>query len=110
MRLDARYTVKTDDGQYLYIRAKGIFKPRRADLTFEDMAEVRDLSTEEVDWFSHLRIEAGQGKYNWLNSIVAVGAMSMRDRKICIDAYRLTNFPHDTPPDVQAKITQEPRC
>lgn len=104
MRLDARYTIKTDDNEYLYIRAKGIFTPP-AGSTLPDIASITDLSQDQIEWFSHLRIEAGAGKYNWLNSVVAVGVMTMKDKKICIDAYRLTNFPDDAPPDVKAILS-----
>lgn len=104
MRLDARYTIKTDDNEYLYIRAKGIFTPK-AGSALPDIASVTDLSQDEIEWFSHLRIEAGAGRYNWLNSVVAVGVMTMKEKKICIDAYRLTNFPDDAPPDVKARLS-----
>jgi len=104
MRLDARYTIKTEDDEYLYIRAKGIFTPKAGE-KLPDLASVTDLSQDDIEWFSHLRIEAGAGKYNWLNSVVAVGVMTMKNRKICIDAYRLTNFPDDPAPDVRAKLS-----
>lgn len=104
MKLDARYTIKTDDGEYLYIRARGIFTPKTGH-KLDDLSTIRNLGQDEVEWFSHLRIEAGSGKYNWLNSVVAIGVMSMRDRKICIDAYRLTNFPNQTPPNIKAKLS-----
>jgi hypothetical protein len=58
---------------------------------------------DEVEFFSHLRIEAGPGPYNWLNGLVCLGVMSCQDGKIWIDAYHLTNFPGVKPEDVIAK-------
>lgn len=106
-RLDARYTVKTTDGHYLYIRAKGVYRPGPGtDYSKSDMADRAPptVTQDDVEFFSHLRIEAGQGPYNWLNGIVAVGVMSCIDERICIDAYRLTNFASVDPEEVVAVV------
>lgn len=109
MKLDARYTVKTTDNQYLYIRANGLYRPGpgteyakkvAADPTFRPPPTV---TQDDVEFFSHLRIEAGPGKYNWLNGLICVGVMSCEGDRILIDAYYLTNFLGVKPEDVMAR-------
>lgn len=98
MTLDARYTIKTDDGHHLYIRAHGLYRPGPGTKYACQVAEnplIRPPATvtqDDVEFFSHLRIEAGPGKYNWLNGLVCVGVMSCENDRILIDAYYLTNF------------------
>ncbi|KAH7401388.1 hypothetical protein BKA66DRAFT_405119 [Pyrenochaeta sp. MPI-SDFR-AT-0127] len=91
-KLEARYTVLTDDGFYILVNAKGVFGlgPDIPDSGKEEPT----CSQDEIEYFSHLSYEApGDSPYNWLNSIVAVGVMTMWENKVVIDAYRLTNFP-----------------
>ncbi|KAG9675537.1 hypothetical protein KCU99_g4582, partial [Aureobasidium melanogenum] len=88
-RLDARYTLKTDDGHYIYIRSKGIHKPGPG-LNIDPGPRTR-MTQDEVDWFTRLQFEAS-GPYDWLNSVFGIGVLAMNDSKILIDAYELTNF------------------
>lgn len=93
MSLNARYTFQTDDGHLIYVKSKGIFSPQSDDFVRHD-----NMSQSEVDWFTRLQFEAaGDGPYNWMNGIFAVGVLAMHERKIIIDAYRVTNFPGLTP-------------
>lgn len=70
MKLDARYTVKTTDNHYLYIRANGLYRPGPGTEYAKRVAEdpqyrpPPNVSQDEVEFFSHLRIEAGVGPYN----------------------------------------------
>lgn len=109
MTLDARYTVRTKDNHYIYIRAHGLYRPGpgteyakkvEADPTFRPPPTV---TQDEVEFFSHLRLEAGPGPYNWLNGLVCVGVMSCEGDRILIDAYHLTNFPGVKPEDVMVR-------
>jgi hypothetical protein len=102
MRLDARYTLKTDDGHLIYVQSKGIFSPRGED--FSAKREARTLTQKDVDWFTRLEFEAGPGPYNWLNSLFAIGVLSMNEAKITIDAYHVTNFLGQAVPAVIAKF------
>ncbi|HEU5323464.1 MAG TPA: DUF3237 domain-containing protein, partial [Methylomirabilota bacterium] len=69
--LDIRLTLRTDDGELIYVRCDGIF----------DMApEVRQrvLGGEDVDPSEYYfrttpRFETGSEKYRWLNRLVAIG-------------------------------------
>ena len=99
MRLDARYTFKTDDGHYIYVRSKGIFSPFADD--FFATGHPDNMSQADLEWFTRLQFDAGPGLYNWMNGIFAVGVLSMHERKIVIDAYRLTNFPWQEPKDIR---------
>lgn len=109
MKLDARYTVRTNDNYYLYIRAHGLYRPgpgtnyAKQVETDPTMIPPSTISQDDVEFFSHLRIEAGPGPYNWLNGLVCLGVMSCQDGKIWIDAYHLTNFPGVKPENVVAK-------
>ena len=79
MTLEAHYTIETDDGSFLYVRAHGLYRPgpgteygKQVDqdpMTIPPATATQD----DVEFLSHLRIEAGPGKYNWLNGLVCVG-------------------------------------
>jgi hypothetical protein len=105
MTLDARYTIKTTDGHYLFVQAHGLYRPGPGTAYAKQVAAdatVRPPPTvtqSEVEFFSHLRIEAA-GKYNWLNGLVCVGVMCCEDDRIIIDVYYLTNFEGVKPEDV----------
>lgn len=109
MTLDARYTAKTDDGKYLYIRAHGLYRPGPGTEYAKQVAEnpvIRPKHTvtqDDVEFFSHLRIETGPGKYNYLNGLVCIGVMTCVGTKIVIDAYYLTNFEGMKPEDVMVR-------
>ena len=109
MKLDARYTARTSDGHYLYIRAHGLYRPgpgtEYAKQVEQDWTKAPKavVTQDDVEFFSHLRLEAGPGPYNWLNGLVCLGVMVCEGEKIWIDAYHLTNFPGIKPEDVVAK-------
>lgn len=52
-----------------------------------------NVTQDQADWFTRLQFEAGQGPYEWMNYVFAVGVLTMHEGKIVIDAYKLTNFP-----------------
>ncbi|KAJ3523223.1 hypothetical protein NM208_g12534 [Fusarium decemcellulare] len=91
-RLNALYTLRTDDGVNILVKAKGIY---RSGPGVEDKVAEKDTVTQdEVEYFTHLRFEApGESPYGWMNGIVAIGVMTMWEGKPVIDCYRLTNFP-----------------
>ncbi|KAF7190938.1 hypothetical protein HII31_08097 [Pseudocercospora fuligena] len=105
MRLDARYTLKTDDGHYIFVKSKGIFAPREDG--FLAKRDPANMSQDDVEWFTRLQFETDSGPYNWMNSIMAIGVLSMCDKKIIIDAYRVTNFPGLPAKDVRIKAKQD---
>jgi hypothetical protein len=109
MTLDARYTVRTSDHHHLYIRAHGLYRPGPGTDYAKAVEEnplfvpPATISQDEVEFFSHLRLEAGPGPYNYLNGLVCLGVMCCQNEKIWIDAYYLTNFPGVKPEDVVAR-------
>lgn len=102
MRLDARYTLKTNDGHFIYVRSKGIFLPNN-DAVFAK-GEPRTMTQSDVDWYTRLQFDAGPGPYNWMNGVFGIGVLSMHEGRIIIDAYRLTNFTGQAAKDLTAKI------
>lgn len=109
MTLDARYTVKTDDGHHIFIQAHGLYRPGPGTaysiaVESNPLLPPQDTVTQDdVEFFSHLRLESGPGKYNWLNGLVCVGVMCCTGTRIVIDVYYLTNFPTMAPEDVMAR-------
>ncbi|PNS19642.1 hypothetical protein CAC42_7486 [Sphaceloma murrayae] len=105
MRLDARYTVRTDDGVNIYIRSKGVFSGGPGAppaMSPREKGAEPSFSQDTVEWFTRLQFETPPGQYNWLNGIFAIGVLAQSGRSIIIDAYRITNFPHVPPRDMNA--------
>ncbi len=98
MTLDARYTVQMDDGAYIYVQAHGLYRPgpgteyAKAVERDPKMMPKEVVTQDDVEFFSHLKLEAGPGRYNWVNGLVCVGVMTCVKTRIVIDAYYLTNF------------------
>ncbi|KAF5675083.1 hypothetical protein FCIRC_7556 [Fusarium circinatum] len=92
-KLDARYTIKTNDGHHIFVQARGLFRPG-PDIEFSqpDSIDV-DYTQDEVEYFTHITFEAaGNSPYNWMNGIVAIGALQSYGGAAVIDCWRLTNF------------------
>jgi hypothetical protein len=83
----------TDDGHYIYVQSKGIFIPGPQTGWAYQRGSGKPISQDDVEYFSHLTFEAGEGPYNWMNSIVAIGYMASVNGELIIDCRRLTNFP-----------------
>lgn len=64
------------------------------------------ISQDDVEYFSHLTFEAGEGPYNWMNSIVAIGCMSSKNGELFVDCWRLTNFPGKGVEDVHVNADE----
>lgn len=109
MTLDARYTVRTDDGHHIFVQAHGLYRPGpgteyASDVEKNPSMEPKETVTQDdVEFFSHLRLEAGDGPYNWLNGLVCTGVMCCTKNRIVIDVYYLTNFPERRPDSVVAR-------
>ncbi|KAF4442957.1 Outer membrane protein, beta-barrel [Fusarium austroafricanum] len=92
-KLDARYTIKTNDGHHIFVQARGLFRPGPG-IEFQqpDSIDV-DYTQDEVEYFTHITFEAaGNSPYNWMNGIVAIGALQSFQGAAVIDCWRLTNF------------------
>lgn len=52
------------------------------------------ITQDQAEYFTQITFEApGESPYAWMNSVVAVGVMTMDAGRPIIDCYRLTNFP-----------------
>ncbi|KAJ4422772.1 hypothetical protein N0V82_002551 [Gnomoniopsis sp. IMI 355080] len=94
--LNARYTLKTDDGHYILVNAVGkvIAGPDSQNQPSAAKGAPVTMTQDGVEYFTHITFEApGGSPYEWLNSVVAIGVMIMFEGKPVIDCYRLTNFP-----------------
>ncbi|CAN8099174.1 unnamed protein product [Discula destructiva] len=94
--LNARYTLKTDDGHYILVNAVGkvVVGPDTKSQSRPTKGAPLTTTQDDVEYFTHITFEAGAGTpHEWLNSVVAVGVMTMFEGKPVIDCYRLTNFP-----------------
>ena len=89
MRLDARYTLKLNTGDYVYIRSNGIFSPQRA-VSGDGRSSPVNVTQDQSDWFTRLQFDSS-GEYDWLNYVFAIGVLTMHESRIIIDAYQITN-------------------
>lgn len=98
-RLNANYTLRTNDGFYILVQATGIF--RSGPGVANEVADKKTVSQDDVEYFTNIKFEApGGSPYGWMNGIVAMGVMTMWEGKPVIDCYRLTNFPGQPALDV----------
>ncbi|KAM5354095.1 hypothetical protein ACJ41O_000745 [Fusarium nematophilum] len=75
-RLHAMYTLRTDDGVNILVKAQGVY--RNGPGVGDQEVEKETVSQDEVEYFTHIRFEApGDGPYGWMNGIVALGVMTM---------------------------------
>jgi hypothetical protein len=60
-----------------------------------------NYTQDDVEYFTSITFEAaGNSPYNWMNGIVAVGALISFQNAAVIDCWRLTNFPGQKVEDV----------
>ncbi|KAF5694101.1 hypothetical protein FDENT_1405 [Fusarium denticulatum] len=73
--------------------ARGLFRPGPGiEFSQPDSIDV-DYTQDEVEYFTHITFEAaGNSPYNWMNGIVAIGALQSYGGAAVIDCWRLTNF------------------
>ncbi|KAM5354659.1 hypothetical protein ACJ41O_001306 [Fusarium nematophilum] len=88
-KLDARYAIKTSDGHHIFVQARGLFRPGPGvEFDFEDSVDA-SYSQDQVEYFTHITFEAaGDGPYNWMNGIVAIGALQSFEGAAVIDLGR----------------------
>ncbi|EGU74959.1 hypothetical protein FOXB_14544 [Fusarium oxysporum f. sp. conglutinans Fo5176] len=74
-------------------KARGLFRPGPGiEFSQPDSIDV-DYTQDEVEYFTHITFEAaGNSPYNWMNGIVAIGALQSFGGAAVIDCWRLTNF------------------
>ena len=83
--LEARYTVRTDDGALVYVRNLGLRHGPAAVLERIQRGEAVDPA--EYYFRSTPRFEAGDARYAWLNRILAVGSGARLANEVHLDIY-----------------------
>lgn len=92
--LESRYTIIADDETAIVVDAKGLFSHDPS----APQTGVRNSpgSQDKRDSFSRLTYRAPKySSYSWMNSIVAIGVMSIWDGKVVNDAYRVETISLD---------------
>jgi hypothetical protein len=84
--LDVRVTLQTDDDALIYMRSEGFLKYSR-----ENAKKVLSGEADPADYYFRERtvFETGSDKYNWLNSIVAVGTGWYRPGAVGMSIYEI---------------------
>ena len=98
MKLEARYLLRTSDGEHIMVDSRGLYRPGPGTEysqwpDYSTAAPPRVVTQDDVEFFTHVTFQAGPGKYNWLNGLVCVGVLEAVGERIVLDCYALTNFP-----------------
>jgi len=83
--LEARYTVRTDDGALVYVRNLGLRHGAPEVLARIQQGEAVDPA--EYYFRSTPRFESGDARYAWLNRILAVGSGARLANEVQLDIY-----------------------
>lgn len=83
--IDVRATIKTDDGEYIYLSNIG-------KMVFSPDAYQRFTAGEHIRWNefygrSSPRFETGAEKYAWLNGVVTLAYQELRQNRVDIRVY-----------------------
>jgi hypothetical protein len=86
--LEARYTLRTDDGALIYVRNQGIRRgPPDVLARLLDGKTIPDPSEYYVR--TTPRFETSDPRYEWLNTIIAVGSGARLPEAVLLDFYEL---------------------
>jgi len=85
--LEARYTVRTDDGALVYVRNLGL--RHGAPEVLERIQHGEAVDPAEYYFRSTPRFEAGDRRYAWLNRILAVGSGARLADEVHLDIYAI---------------------
>jgi hypothetical protein len=72
-RLDVRLTLKTDDGEVIFVEYGGVVGWSKEVMDRLDKGEV--ITTKDVYWITTPRFTTASKKYAWLNHVQAVGKL-----------------------------------
>jgi hypothetical protein len=86
LRLDVRLTVKTDDGELIFVEYGGVIFNTKEVMDRFNKGEV--ITSKDEYFITAPRFTTGSKKYEWLNHIQAVGKMvSVQKTKIQYDIF-----------------------
>jgi hypothetical protein len=86
--VEARYTLKTDDGALIYVVNRGIRRGPKE--VMERIALGEEVDPREYYFRTTPTFETGASGYKWLNDIVAVAGGERRGKEVIITAYEVT--------------------
>jgi hypothetical protein len=85
-RLDVRLTLKTDDGELIFVEYGGVVVPSKEVMDRFDKGEI--ITTKDVYWITAPRFTTASKKYAWLNHVQAVGKLvSLHKTRIKYDLF-----------------------
>ena len=83
--LEARYTVRTDDGALVYVRNLGL--RHGSPEVIERIQQGEAVDPTEYYFRSTPRFECGDARYAWLNRVLAVGSGARLANEVQLDVY-----------------------
>jgi hypothetical protein len=83
-RLDVRFTIKTDDGEFVFVEYSGISAPTKEAQERLAKGEAVTASSGYGYFITTPRFMTTSAKYAWLNDIQAVGKMVSMQRGVAI--------------------------
>jgi hypothetical protein len=87
-RLDVRASLKTDDGEFILIAYNGILAPTKDVMDRFNKGEV--IASNDVYFLTAPRFTTASKKYDWLNTVQAVGKMvTLQQGKLKYDLFLL---------------------
>jgi hypothetical protein len=86
LRLDVRGTIKTDDGEFIFVEYSGVIVPTKEIMDRFGKGEV--ITSKEEYFITAPKFSTTSKKYEWLNHIQAVGKMvSVQNTKVKYDVF-----------------------
>jgi len=83
-RLDVRFTIKTDDGEFVYVEYSGISAPTKEAQERLTKGETVTAADGYGYFITTPRFMTTSAKYSWLNEVQAVGKMVSVQRGVAI--------------------------
>jgi hypothetical protein len=85
-RLDVRGTIKTDDGEFIFVEFSGVIVPTKEIMDRFGKGEV--IGSKEEYFITAPKFSTASKKYEWLNHVQAVGKMvSLQNTKVKYDVF-----------------------
>jgi hypothetical protein len=86
IRLDVRGTIKTDDGEFIFVEFSGVIVPTKEIMDRFGKGEV--IGSKEEYFIIAPKFSTASKKYEWLNHVQAVGKMvSLQNTKVKYDVF-----------------------
>lgn len=85
--LDARYAVRTDDGAIIEVRNLGV-RHGPAEVMAR-VAQGEDVDPADYYMRSHLRLETGDARYDWVNRTLFLGTGGRRAASVLLSIYEV---------------------